>query len=390
MDVDAGTKSGEIYDVVVVGAGIVGSSSAYHSAKAGKRVLLLEQFTLPHTRGSSHGGNRLILFARTQELHKKLMNEAYPLWKQLEAETNTELIRKRPQLTVSPVGWERGCPADILRAMKEAGGCLEKLSAEEMRLRYPNFIHSDGFDSYVYEGAGIIRANKALGCFQEEFLKRGGVIQEETEVIDIVPGTPVTLRTNQGEILARSIILNPGPWAPQILNKLGLDVPLQVARAHHTFWKEKEPGMYQDFPIFNGVNLDQPFEFSGSPSGEYPGMMKMCKWNPEPIAHPDERDLVIKDSREIELSRQFVREHFPGLEAENGPAIAEACLVTVTPDFNCILDIHPAHDNIVIGCGFSGDGFEFAPITGKILSQLALGDTQTVDVSAYTINRFGK
>jgi glycine/D-amino acid oxidase-like deaminating enzyme len=48
-----------MHDVIVVGAGVMGSAAAYQLAKDGRQVLLLEQFQIGHTRGSSHGGSRI-------------------------------------------------------------------------------------------------------------------------------------------------------------------------------------------------------------------------------------------------------------------------------------------------------------------------------------------
>ena len=72
--------TGAHYDAVVVGAGIMGSCAAYHLAKRGKRVLLLEQFELLHRRGSSHGDSRIIRRTYPEEVNTEMMMHAYPLW----------------------------------------------------------------------------------------------------------------------------------------------------------------------------------------------------------------------------------------------------------------------------------------------------------------------
>lgn len=146
--------------------------------------------------------------------------------------------------------------------------------------------------------------------------------------------------------------------------------------------------MYADMPIYFDHSLTS-FESSGWPSVEYPGMMKVSRWTPMPIESADDRDSS-SSAHEIELSKEHVREHFPGLDAENGPVISEACLITDTPDHDFVIDLHPDHRNIVIACGFSGHGFMMAPIVGRILTQLALGATPELDITAFRMNRFEK
>lgn len=82
-----------IYDVIVVGAGIEGSSTAYQLAKQGKRTLLLEQFPLPHSRGSSHGQTRITRKAYGElEYYTVMMKEAFPLWETLERESGRKIF----------------------------------------------------------------------------------------------------------------------------------------------------------------------------------------------------------------------------------------------------------------------------------------------------------
>jgi sarcosine oxidase/L-pipecolate oxidase len=81
------------YDVVVVGAGIEGSATAYYLLKKGLNVLLLEQFSALHSRGSSHGQSRIIRRAYDKPQYVQIMNDAYTLWSDFEKESGSTLYR---------------------------------------------------------------------------------------------------------------------------------------------------------------------------------------------------------------------------------------------------------------------------------------------------------
>ena len=84
---------GEIYDVIVIGLGGVGSAAAYHLAARGKRVLGLEQYTPAHDRGSSHGSSRIIRQAYNEDPgYVPLVLRAYELWEKLERDTAAQLL----------------------------------------------------------------------------------------------------------------------------------------------------------------------------------------------------------------------------------------------------------------------------------------------------------
>jgi glycine/D-amino acid oxidase-like deaminating enzyme len=72
----------------------------------------------------------------------------------------------------------------------------------------------------------------------------------------------------------------------------------------------------------------------------------------------------------------------------SGPVLRTlTCMYTNTPDQHFVLDHHPAHDNVVIGCGFSGHGFKFASVIGEILSQLSLDGTSKLDIGFLSTSR---
>ncbi|HLI76994.1 MAG TPA: FAD-dependent oxidoreductase, partial [Acidobacteriaceae bacterium] len=92
----------DTYDVVVVGAGIMGAATAWQLARRGRRVALIEQFDLGHVRGSSHGAARIFRFAYDEPDYVRLAQMALPIWREAEAELGRDLLHLTGGLDFGP------------------------------------------------------------------------------------------------------------------------------------------------------------------------------------------------------------------------------------------------------------------------------------------------
>ncbi|KAK1157579.1 peroxisomal sarcosine oxidase-like isoform X1 [Acipenser oxyrinchus oxyrinchus] len=374
------------FDCIVLGAGIQGSYTAYHLAKNKKKTLLVEQFVLPHSRGSSHGHTRIIRKAYQQDYYTRMMSECYQLWAQLEKEANVEIYRNTGMLVVG----KEDCSAfrSLRGTLLRNNIPMEVLSPEQFASRFPSVRLPPGESAVIDKTAGVLHADRALKAIQDLFRGLGGVIHDGEKVVDFTPGSPITMTTNSGMYHAQSLVITAGPWAKSVLARTGLQLPLQVLRINVCYWKERIPGTYgigRHFPCFIGVKQHgAKHDIYGLPSNEYPGLMKIC-YHSGSETEPDERDRQTSQE-DIAILSSFVSKSFPGLDPT--PAVVEQCMYTVTPDSDFILDQHPSHSNIIIGAGFSGHGFKLAPVVGKILCELALGKTPSFDLSPFRITRF--
>ncbi|KAK1900033.1 Peroxisomal sarcosine oxidase, partial [Dissostichus eleginoides] len=308
------------YDCIVIGAGVQGSFTAYQLAKRNKKTLLLEQFVLPHTRGSSHGQTRIIRKAYDQDFYTQMMDECYKLWSQLEREAGVTLYRNtvpvplctHPKLMTDGSTSEghlcpwagKKClhhdekfPSEAVQTgllvmgpehsdsyllykntMERNNVPMVILTPENFCQHIPNVILAEGDGALVDINAGVLYADRALKTVQGQFQKLGGVIRDKEKVTDITPGPVVTVSTSAGVYRAKSLVITAGPWANKLLAHIGLQLPLEVEKINVCYWKEKVPGTYdvkKRFPCFlltEGEESDK--HIYGLPSNEYPGLVK--------------------------------------------------------------------------------------------------------------------
>uniref|UniRef100_A0A4X2KUB1 Pipecolic acid and sarcosine oxidase n=1 Tax=Vombatus ursinus TaxID=29139 RepID=A0A4X2KUB1_VOMUR len=364
----------ELYDAIVVGAGIQGCFTTYHFTKNKRKVLLLEQvMSAPSAQGSP-----------SPTIPTKNRGSKRQCWRERERET----VRERTGILMMGRKEEAEFHT-TLDTLSKHGVEHKYFDPEELKRCFPNIRLPPGHGGIWEPSGGALCADKALKALQDLIRQLGGVIHDGEKVTEIKPGFPVTVTTTTSTYQAKSLVITAGPWTNQLLLPLGIQLPLQTLRINVCYWKEKVPGTYgENFPCFVAVFPDLiPHHIYGLPAREYPGLVKICYHHGNKV-DPDERDCpsASPDLTDVRILSGFVRDYFPGLQPQ--PAIMECCMYTNTPDDNFILDRHPKHANIVIGAGFSGHGFKLSPVVGKVLYELSSESTLSYDLTPFRIRRF--
>nr|XP_018667308.1 peroxisomal sarcosine oxidase-like isoform X4 [Ciona intestinalis] len=379
------------FDVIVVGAGVIGSCTAYQLAKSGVNTLMIEQFPLPHSRGSSYGQTRLTKRSHRKPYMSDLVPESIAFWKSLEKDYGTQLLMQTGHLSIANSEKTNHVLEPMKTNLRNSNVDYTEFHGRDIGIAFPGLEFDSSFGAFFEPNGFTIKATKCLHALQSEFVKHGGTLQENEKVIEVkhLSANSVSIRTDSHKVYyAKSVVLACGPWINTVLRPFGIQLELQPVRVITYYWREKTVGKYSihnNFPpfmVYFGV-----YHVYSTPSYEYPGLIKICYHYRAPV-DPDAPDLLDKESEKAEVERlgilkQLIAKHFPQLESV--PVLTENALQTVTPTSDFIIDKLPGFPNIVIGAGFSGTGFGPAPAIGRALSKLATFQDPGQDMKTFAL-----
>lgn len=374
----------QIFDVIVVGAGAMGSAAAYQLARRGRSVLALERFQIPHQMGSSHGLTRIIRLAFHEgPQYVPLGRRAYRLWRQLEQETGQSLLTVTGSVHAGEpgsVGFEQ-----TLAACRRQGVEHEVLTSAQLASRHPGYRLPSGFKAVLQSQGGFLAPERCVHAHAEAARALGAAVHERERVLgwEAHPGF-VRVSTDRADYDAGSLVLTAGAWASQIMPELaGLAVPSrQVVVWFETLTRSWfEPSR---FPVFI-LTLDGA-EYYGFPDFGRAGF-KIGKFDlASGPADPDALDRNRRPDEEEEL-RDVARRCFP--RAAGRTLDASVCMFTNSPDGHFIIGADPRWPQVVFAAGFSGHGFKFASAIGEILADLATSGRTEHDIDLFDPARFG-
>jgi len=371
-------------DIIVLGLGGMGSATAAHLARRGASVVGFDAFEPGHSNGSSHGETRIIRKAYFESPdYVPMLERAYQLWHDLEAESDRELLTINGALNIGSS--ESGFVTGAMRSAREFGLNVEELDAADVRARFPGFqLPEDLVALYDPEG-GFLRPERCTVAHLESARQHGATLRFNEPVLEWgADGGSVFVRTATERVTAGTLVITAGPWSKDVIT--GWEAPLVVWRIVNVHFDSTAPDRFvpEQCPVF----------LMEVPEGHYYGFpalpgqgVKIGRHDIGAICTPDTIDRDVRDN-EVDMLRNVLDTYMPGA---SGPVMRTlTCMYTNTPDHHFVLDRHPAYDNVVIGCGFSGHGFKFASVIGEILSQLALDGVSKLDISFLAANRFSR
>lgn len=377
------------YDVIVLGAGGMGSAAAYYLARAGHSVLVLEQFEIDHQRGSSWGYTRIIRYTYDHPAYIELARATYPLWQALEAESGETLVIRTGGLDFGVAG-DPTLQATIDNA-RRFNLPHELLSPDDAMRRFPQFRFSEDMQVLYQPDSGIVTPSRAVRTHLRLAQAHGATVQDNTPVerIDIAPDS-VTVTAGGARYSAARLVLTAGAWAGRLLAEMGVPVSLQPLACQEAQFEPpaESAALYSpdhmpvyiyhhEFASGGGMYGLPNYEGAGVKSAFHGGIA---------YDHPSQIDYT-PSATEVERIRATIGEVLPFLRT--APlALTRICLYTMTPDHHFIIDQHPQYPHVVIGAGFSGHGFKFSTGIGKILCELATEQTSAHAIDLFSIGRF--
>ena len=352
-------------DVVIVGGGIIGASTAYFLSKEGRKVRVFERD--PTYKNASFplslGGFRRQFFQKENILLGKFAKEfIFQIPDLLETKKNG-----KPTVSVVPNGYlllfDKEQADEQYEALKNHSLCdagTKNIKAEELSNIFP-WINSEGLETATYTDNKIegwvdpYMFHSALKNKAIEF----GALFEKKEIKSI------------NEIKAKIIVSAAGCWT----NKLLSDIP--VAPQKHTVFRVKCPKHIPEMPLTGDLS-----------TGVY--------WRPEGKEYIVGSPNSIFDSPNLEPEwNDFEELVWPAL-AKRVPVFEKLKLTggwagyydTNKLDNNAIVGKHPKMENVYLATGFTGRGLMQAPGIGRGLTELiTTGSYQSIDLTCFSVDR---
>lgn len=354
----------------------MGSATAYALSKAtNKEILLVDRYGVGNEYCSSNDINRVFRYAYGNDRHyTKMAVESKALWKRLENETGEKLLVPTGLLMLE------GPDQNANRFGESSFGTLEKLGlgaeeleGEELRKRFPQFRA----DRAILDPHGaVLLASKGLGALSSQAKTRGVKILNKQAVSLSNKSKPEILTAEGERVQAEKAIVTIGPWTNQLLHE-GLARMTPTRQQVLYFRPKTNLHLYkaEACPVFF---TDHHY---GLPAEGTDGVKISNKELDEPV-NPETAKRTV-DQNQIEECRAACRKFLPDL-ADGDLVQSKVCLYDMTDNSDFVIDTDPDNHDIVYGYGFSGHGFKFAPLIGKLLAELALDLEPSFDLSRFS------
>jgi sarcosine oxidase len=321
-------------EIAVVGAGVMGLATARALARAGRDVVVYEQFGPGHARGSSHGRTRIFRLAYAEPEWVRLAREALAGWRALEAETGETLLELNGLLEIVDDVADSSAPG-----LDDAGVTWELLDRDEAGRRFPVRLPEGSF-AVLQPEAGIVRSDRAL-----EALARGLDIRWDTRV------------ESPDELDAEVVVVTAGAWVNGLLDD---PLPVTVTRETICYFRVADPRPVPSLVSIQAGGYAHAFFALADPV--YGLKVGLHKGGIE--SDPD--DDGVSDPGLAERVAAWTADRF--LLADPEPVEVQTCLYTTMPDDRFVLE---RRGRVVVGSACSGHGFKFAPVVGERLAALA-------------------
>ena len=383
-------SSASHFDVIVIGVGSMGAAACWNLAARGQKVLGLEQFDIPHEKGSHAGQSRIIRNAYFEHPdYVPLLKKAYKNWRSFQKQTEETFYQQTGILYFGQSGNEN------IRGIRHSAHLydipIEEWSKEKYKARYDHFQLPDDFDIIYEPDAGFVTPERAITMYVSEARKMGADVRTQSPVLSWKKyGDRLRVMTREDYFTCDKLVITAGPWVSKMIPQLKMELAVTrqflawirppdteaFALGKFPCWFVEDParGTFYGFPVL------PPGDFEG------PVGLKLAHHHPGPPCTPGGSPPPMPEE-ETNNIRDFLKKYLPAGGEEI--VAVKSCLYTYSPDTHFIIDHLPGYQKrVTIACGFSGHGFKFVPVVGEILADLAVEGKTDLPINFLSLERF--
>lgn len=372
-----------VTDVVIIGAGIAGCSVAFHLARVGKRVTVIEKGSVAS--GMTKRSGALVHAFFADEPTARLASQSlkmYQNWKNL---VGGECGYKQSGLIVTVhKDAHAGELEKYISMLVGIGVNVHALSPDDVRDIEPGTRIVDIARAAHEPEAGFIDPVVATQSLAMRAKDMGVKFQTGTfaRTIRAERNRIIAVETNAGAIQTSDVVLAAGPWADRLLKQLGMEIGITLERHQVAFFDRPE-----ELKVGHAAFLDfatgayfRPHTY-GLTLGGLIGVQTDSATN--------------ADQLDESVSQEFVAQVRTKMSTRL-PALANAKFLRghagyydITPDRHPVLGRVPGYAGLIIAAGFSGIGLSIAPAIGECIAEvIADGETHTANLNPFRLSRF--
>ena len=371
------------YDVIVIGAGIMGCSSAFQLAQRGLKVAIVEKGNVGD--GSTGKSSAIIRQHYSNELTTKMALYGLRVFQNFEERVGGESGFQRRGFVVLVDEKDReGLEAN--RAMQQKVGVLtESLSVEDLNEMMSGVEMGESAAAAYEPESGYADPYLTVNAFADAARRHSVEILLNTEVTDILfQGDKVYgIASTMGELHAPQVVNCTGGWGARVANMAQVEAPINACRVQVAFFRRPK-GYESPHPVV------ADFVHSSYFRPETGGLTLVGLVDPseaEAVVDPDDYSKQVDSDYVLDAGGRLVKRYPVMMQGESTGGYAAH--YAITPDWHPIVDEAPHGSGHYLCAGFSGHGFKLGPAVGVMVADMLTGELKSeFDPSLFRLDRF--
>ncbi len=353
-------------DVIIIGGGIMGCSTAFQIAKRGVRVAVIEKSTIGA--GPTGHSSAIIRQHYSNELTARMALHSLRVFQNFEEEVGGECgFTEVGFLALVAAADTAGLEANI--ALQQAVGIkTEILSADALAELVPGLASTDLVAAAYEPESGYADPYLTVNAYAQAARRHGATFFLDTEVTGVrfIDGNVVGVDTTAGAVDAPIIINATGAWAAKTAVFANLSLPINSSRVQVSMFR-RPAGEEKGHPVI--ADFIHALYFRPETGGlTLVGLIDPAE--ADAIVDPDHFGKGVSDDFVLESGERLVM-RYPAMELSQSTG-GYASLYAITPDWHPIIDELPAGSGFYTCSGFSGHGFKLAPAIGLMMADLVM------------------